>query len=577
MRYTLTIIIAIFVILAKHSIGQNKTSDRANNYVLKIEINNTDNDFELQSYQSSFNDSLSLIKEFNRVITEIQSIGYAESSVDSIGIEANQYTYYLSIGQKYHWRKLEFNSSEWKMLQNLKQQSLDFDNKDFDYNELLALQKDIITRFENSGYPFASTRLSNIEIIDNMISAKLIINKGSLIIIDTLQLTDFDKISSGFIQQYLGIKIGSEYNESQISKSEKILKRLDFLQLKAPLRVDFTKGKADILLSLKEKKINQFNGIIGMAPDNKTKKIQFTGNLNLKLINSFGRGERLAILWESSGNNSQLLELNIQYPYLFNSPFGVALDFEIDKKDSTFVNIEYKPALQFAMSGQDYISAYAHIFQSNYLLNNNKASNNPNLNDVNSQTAGLGLNINRLDNIFNPRRGFSIKINADGGYKQIIKYNNEIEEKTEGLLFRGNSELQYFIPLFTRQTIRLANSMALIEGEDIMINELYRIGGFKTLRGFDEQSIYAKFYNIYSMEYRLLLDEYSYLGAFYNIGQIVNPYADIRANAHQSLGLSFNFATKAGVFSLAYALGKSEVSNFEFGQAKIHFGYFAVF
>ena len=563
--------------MTKTTFAQKALGEAVDNFELNMIFSRIPSDFETPSYNIEYTDSLKMLKELSQTITQIQSRGYAETSLDSNINSNNKYTYYVSIGNKYLWHELRFNSSEWKMLQNLKQESLDFNNKSFDYEKLIALQNDIITQFENSGYPFASTYLNEIQIDNNKVSAKLIIDKGALIKIDTIELTNFKGISNGYIQQYLKIANGSEYNESRISEIYKLINRLDFIQIDKPLRIDFSDQTAEIFLSLKPKKTNQFNGIMGMASDPKTKKLVFTGNLNLKLVNSFGRGERVSLLWESPGNSSQLLNINLQYPYLFNSPFGIALDFRIDKKDTTYVNMEYKPAIQFAMSGQDHISTYIHVFQSNYLLNNDGRNPNSKYNDVNSQTGGLGLYVNRLDNIFNPQRGFKININIDGGYKQFTKYSNNTEEHINELLLRGSSNLEYFLPIFKRQTLRLSNTMALIEGEHIMLNELYRIGGFKTFRGFDEQSLLASFYNIYSLEYRLLLDQYSYLGVFYNIGHIVNPYAAITANTHQSFGLSFNFATKAGVFGLSYAIGKTEASDFEFGRAKIHFGYMAVF
>ena len=577
MKYSIIIFIVTVTLLTKTTFAQKALGEAVDNFELNMIFSRIPSDFETPSYNIEYTDSLKMLKELSQTITQIQSRGYAETSLDSNINSNNKYTYYVSIGNKYLWHELRFNSSEWKMLQNLKQESLDFNNKSFDYEKLIALQNDIITQFENSGYPFASTYLNEIQIDNNKVSAKLIIDKGALIKIDTIELTNFKGISNGYIQQYLKIANGSEYNESRISEIYKLINRLDFIQIDKPLRIDFSDQTAEIFLSLKPKKTNQFNGIMGMASDPKTKKLVFTGNLHLKLVNSFGRGERVSLLWESPGNSSQLLNINLQYPYLFNSPFGIALDFRIDKKDTTYVNMEYKPAIQFAMSGQDHISTYIHVFQSNYLLNNDGRNPNSKYNDVNSQTGGLGLYINRLDNIFNPQRGFKININIDGGYKQFTKYSNNTEEHINELLLRGSSNLEYFLPIFKRQTLRLSNTMALIEGEHIMLNELYRIGGFKTFRGFDEQSLLASFYNIYSLEYRLLLDQYSYLGVFYNIGHIVNPYAAITANTHQSFGLSFNFATKAGVFGLSYAIGKTEASDFEFGRAKIHFGYMAVF
>jgi hypothetical protein len=43
------------------------------------------------------------------------------------------------------------------------------------------------------------------------------------------------------------------------------------------------------------------------------------------------------------------------------------------------------------------------------------------------------------------------------------------------------------------------------------------------------------------------------------------------------LGFGLNFATKAGIFSLNYALGKQENQSFNLRSAKIHFGFISRF
>ncbi len=564
------VILFIFVNIVSNIIGQKK-------FALEIKYSSVDKEFTYPKYDNVFTDSLSRSKELQRIITEIQSVGFVELNIDSSLFSKYNLLVFINLGEKYIWKSLEFNTSEWKMLQSLKLESQEFDSRDFNYLELLALQEDIIIRFENSGYPFASIRLDDIIILNKQIEAKLIIDKGPLIIIDTILNIGFNNISSGFIQQYLGVKIGEEYDESKIARISKRIKRLDFLQEKEAFRIDFTDESASIFMNLMEKRNNQFSGIMGFQPNPVTKKLQFTGNLNLKLVNRFGRGERLSLRWESPGNESQFLEVSMMYPYVFNSVFGLGLDFKIDKRDTSFVNLEYKPSVLFALGGQDYISVYGHFFKSNNLISNETVQRTDNQSDVNSQTFGLGLNINHLNDFYNPRSGYSFFINIDAGKKQYVQHIGEQSNTIDEMLIRGNSIIKVFIPLFKRQTIYFANKNAIIQSNSIMINEQYKIGGFKLLRGFDEQSLFASFYNVSTVEYRFLLDEYSYLGAFYDIAQIVNPYSVTQTGVYQSFGISFNFATKAGIFGLSYAIGKYEEGNFEFGQAKIHFGYMAVF
>src|SRR6185369_14938434 len=87
-----------------------------------------------------------------------------------------------------------------------------------------------------------------------------------------------------------------------------------------------------------------------------------------------------------------------------------------------------------------------------------------------------------------------------------------------------HSELSfdYCIPLTSRHVIDLGVKGAYLYSPDIFTNELYRFGGLKTLRGFDEESILASAYIIGKAEYRYLLEQNSYLFAFFNQGSYRN-------------------------------------------------------
>jgi len=114
--------------------------------------------------------------------------------------------------------------------------------------------------------------------------------------------------------------------------------------------------------------------------------------------------------------------------------------------------------------------------------------------------------------------------------------------------------------------------------EDLFLNELYRLGGSKQLRGFDEQTVFSDIYNILTLEYRLLLGENSYLAAFGDYGFVRNDLLDTNKWDNPiGIGAGLNFETGAGIFGISTAVGKTREIPFNFRNAKIHFGYLSVF
>jgi hemolysin activation/secretion protein len=124
--------------------------------------------------------------------------------------------------------------------------------------------------------------------------------------------------------------------------------------------------------------------------------------------------------------------------------------------------------------------------------------------------------------------------------------------------------------------INIGNQSAYTFNENTFENELYRIGGLKILRGFDEESIFTSFYAVNSIEYRILLEQNSYWYLFFDGAYYENKNVNLATKITDTpfgFGTGITFQTNSGIFSLNYALGKQFNNPIEFRAAKIHFGF----
>ncbi|MDH3244582.1 MAG: BamA/TamA family outer membrane protein, partial [Saprospiraceae bacterium] len=139
--------------------------------------------------------------------------------------------------------------------------------------------------------------------------------------------------------------------------------------------------------------------------------------------------------------------------------------------------------------------------------------------------------------------------------------------------------LNFFVPLFQSSAIRVQQKTGWIKSDrELYDNELFRIGGTRLLRGFNEESIRSNFYSILTLEYRLLFDRNSNLFIFSDLGYFRQHTANIeRSDTPVGLGIGMNLETKIGVFGISYAIGKQEGDPFNFRTGKIHFGMVSLF
>ncbi len=136
----------------------------------------------------------------------------------------------------------------------------------------------------------------------------------------------------------------------------------------------------------------------------------------------------------------------------------------------------------------------------------------------------------------------------------------------------------HYLPLGKQSTLKTALTAGWLQSPQLYINELFQIGGFRLLRGFDEESIYADKYAVATAEYRYLLAQNSYVYGFADGGYAHFQSADT-AYKHTYTGAGFGlaFETKSGIFNISYAAGKRNDVPLDMRQSKIHLGFVSVF
>ncbi len=87
-------------------------------------------------------------------------------------------------------------------------------------------------------------------------------------------------------------------------------------------------------------------------------------------------------------------------------------------------------------------------------------------------------------------------------------------------------------------------------------------------RGLNAESIFASTFSIVNVEYRYLLEENSFLFAFFNGAYYENKAVNRNiVDRPFGFGAGMSFETKAGIFSISYALGKQFDNPIEFRSA----------
>ncbi|MCB9361722.1 MAG: hypothetical protein H6588_10525 [Flavobacteriales bacterium] len=554
-------------------------------FAQKIELKVIFNDTTLKpskiiSY-NKFIEQSAVKSEFSTIINQLNSQAYLTATIDSIIVDSTIFKVYLHLGKQYKWTYLTTTNIDEEVLSKVGFRDRLFMNRPFNDKQLYSFYEKIITHYENNGFPFASLNIDSLGIFNNTISANLNLSKNKFCLVDSVKIVGTATISDRYIHNYIRIKNGDYYNETLIKNISNRIKELPFVEEELPFKVTFTEHKNELLLNLKKKKASRFNGVLGIQPDNNTGEIRFTGDVKLNLLNSFKKGEEIDFNWRSIQKNTQDLKAKFSYPFLFNTPFGFDFNFKLYKKDTTFIDVFNKVGIRYILKGNNYMSVFFQNKSSSLLSTAGFESLTvlPNYADISTQLYGISFYYAKLDYRLNPRKGYEIDTEGAIGTKNINKNSalNEIlysDIKLKSTLYNLNMNASIYFPLKNRSVFKIGSQNGLTYNDNLFENELLRIGGLFTLRGFDEESIFTSSYTIQTIEYRFILEQNSYLylfadGAYYENRKINSNVSDTPFG----FGTGMSFETKAGIFSISYALGKQFDNPILFKNAKIHFGF----
>jgi outer membrane protein assembly factor BamA len=533
---------------------------------------------------------------------QLREKGFLGVSVDSFSLGNDGAVMRLYVGENYRWGSLRVKKEDEPLLQAVGYREKFFMNQVVDNDKVRRLQEKLIAYLENNGYPFAEVRIDSLDMVNGVIKTALFINKGPLYKLDSIRIFGEANIRNAFLQRYLDISNGSMYRKQQLLQVDKKLRQLPYLVVQQPSDINYLGSGALLNVYLKSKKSSQINGLVGFLPSSEStgsQKLLITGDFNMSLKNSFGLGESIQLMFQQIQIQSPRLKLSYQQPFLFGSPFGVDVLFEGFKKDSSFLNIQYQLGATYAFGGnrngkvffQQFITSLDYIDTAAI----KRIKRLPEQIDQITTSIGVDYEWWNTDYRFNPRSGFDVKVQGTAGLRRIRK-NNTITSLKNPLSANGNYGNLYDSLTLNAYSFRLRGTIAKyfktgrqtvlktsmsggwVQSPGLFRNELFQLGGFQLLRGFDDESFFASAYTVITAEYRVLTGQNSFLYAFFDGGWVRNQsrFANT-ANLLWGTGLGATVDTKAGIFNVAFAIGKREDLPLNLRQLKIHFGYLNFF
>lgn len=509
--------------------------------------------------------------------TAIRNEGYLEAFFEE---ERRSDSLFVKVvlGKKYVWKAIgtenvpaEFSRSLYPIEKN--------------YNSALVWMQKVVSEAENQGFPFAKINFGEIIIEGDSIRSNLVFDSGPLILWDSVEVSGSTKTQGKYIQNLTGIIPGSPFSQKQLNQASRQLRRSPYFSLTREPGLSFQIKKALPTFDLRDRNTNVLDGIVGLLPnENEPGKMLITGQLDLELYHLGGKGRDVEIHWQRLNLQSQSLDISAKESFLFNSPIDVQIGFSLLKQDTTFLNRFLSLDFGYRISSNSYLNFFTKR-QAGDLISTyayREVTDLPDVADFRWNQYGISVHFNSLEDPFFPRRGSLFNVELAAGNKKILQNTGIPDEVYSGIdlntpqyQIQGSYEKHFFI----RPTwgMWFKGSGGLIQNDNLLLNDLFRLGGLKTIRGFNENFFYARSFGYLSMEQRLFFGENSFLMVFADAGILENPYFATAIDRPVSFGAGLNLETESGLFRFIYGVGKSNLQPLQFSYSRIHFGYLARF
>ncbi|MDN3666222.1 POTRA domain-containing protein [Algibacter miyuki] len=518
-------------------------------------------------------DSLNYIKthqDFSSISSEVAFIqsalfkqGYIEHEADEISkINDSTFSTSIRLKRKFNTIHIYYDSAiiDKSLLNHISTSVFD-SYFELPFTEVASALTYINSKISENGFPFSKLKLSNIAIEDETyLSAKLYIDTPEQKrYISDIIIKGYEKFPRSYLKHYLKIKKGQVFDLNTIKTKTEQLNDLNFAsQIKSP-EVLFTKDSTALYLYLEKQQSNSFDGFLGFGTNEDTNAIEFDGYLNLSLNNNLNFGESFRLLYKSDENDQKTFDANITLPYLFKTPIGADFQLRIFKRDSSFTTVNQSAKLHYQINSKHKVYAGLTYLESNNLLSETSTFNIQDYKTSFYTFAYQYIRPQTTNQLF--------PINSNLYFES--NFGNRKQTNTSQKQSQLSIDAFKIINLNQKNSFYTRINGAVLTSDDYLENELSRFGGINSIRGFEENSLYASLYGLVNTEYRYQLSNSIYIHSITDIAYFENKILKTKEKLY-GYGFGFGLLTKAGLFKLNYANGKLQNEKFELSNSKIH-------
>ena len=520
-------------------------------YILEFK-NTTKSEKKTKKFKSykdlilAIEDTLVLIKKQGFYNAKVNSLIRKDSFNYEVFLNKNQMVQYIEISNK-----SEFDENIVKILNKYTE-----NGKLIRFKQIESVTKEITEILSEGGYPFGKVGFINYELVNpTTIKLEMEIQYGSKRNIDKVIVKGYENFPKNFIKNiFKPGKSNSLDVDKALSLANKIDKTGFARNIKDP-EILFTKDSSSLYLYLDKIRRNTFDGFLSFDTDENSGRINIEGYAKINLINTFNGGEKINFDFRSQKNQDRSLNSDVYIPYVFGTPLNLKYGLNLIQKDSSYTSNENLIDIDMIFGN----------IRAGLGLQTNKSTSEEAIENVENFKS-------KLINVFTE---YIILDNSDQLIPELFKislrYGSGLKEQSgEKTNFSKYSvELHRKFNLSSKFKLQSSITRRKINSKNLVNNELLRFGGYNSIRGYDENSIFTDGYTLLKTSLNYYLNDTIYIYTIFDLANYSNEILDLDEDIYSG-GLGFSSRTENGIISISYSKGNRWGNSFNLKNAKIN-------
>lgn len=491
-------------------------------------------------------DSLISLKKTGNINAIVKSFVMIDSLNFNVEIEKNQKIKYLQV-----INEAKFDELVKSILSSYKSEEglIKIDKTDI-------IAREISKKLSKEGFPFAKVSFINHDLSQSsVIRSNLNIDYGSRRYLDKIIVKGYEDFPANFTKNIFKIDKNRFFDIDKATNQSKLIDNTNFARNIREPEILFTNDSTSLYLYLEKIRRNSFDGFISFDSEENSGKINIQGYAKISLNNTFNTGEKINFDFKSLKNQDRSLNSNFIFPYFLGSPFDLKYSLNLIRKDSSYTSNENLIDVE---------------------LNLNKVKVGIGFQKNESYSDGqIEFVENFNSKLFNVSSEYFIPDSDDNliseKFKLLVKYGSgkKIQLNNETRLNKYKLELVKKFNFSSRFKLQSSIVREKINSKNLVNNELIRFGGSESIRGFDDNSIFADAYTLLATNLNFYLNDTIYIYSIFDLANYTNSILNIDQDIYSG-GIGFSTLTENGVISINYSKGNNWGDSFNLKNAKIN-------